>query len=237
MEKLEEKHWLPIECNPEIFTKFASKLGFPSIDLAFYDVVSLDPEMWMAMIPSPVAAVIVAFPIKEWHQEFRKQQIEEQKIDGKEVVFIRERIENGCATLCLLHALLNVQGFLINGGFIEGSFLDKFQIANMDADSEEMWDYLLNDTEIEKIHQECALEGKSSIENATGSHFITFVEKDGLVYELDGRLPQPIWKGEIEGANLGIKVSSIINEYMQMDPEENKFSMLALAQNFGGFDF
>ena len=60
-----------------------------------------------------------------------------------------------------------------------------------------------------------------------------YIEKNGLVYELDGRLPEPIWKGEIEGFNLGAKVSSIILQYMSMDPEEMKFSMVALAQNYG----
>ena len=60
-----------------------------------------------------------------------------------------------------------------------------------------------------------------------------YIEKNGLVYELDGRLPEPICKGEIEGVNLGVKVSTIIQQYMSMDPEEVKFSIVALAQNYG----
>mmetsp|Transcript_18732 Transcript_18732/g.21526 ORF Transcript_18732/g.21526 Transcript_18732/m.21526 type:complete len:133 (-) Transcript_18732:19-417(-) len=128
---------------------------------------------------------------------------------------------------------MNVQEFMINGGFIEGSFLDKFQTSNLGATPDDMAQYLIDDTEIEQLHEESALEGKSDIKSASGSHFITYVEKNGLVYELDGRMPEAICKGEIEGANLGIKVSSIINEYMAMDPEEIKFSIVALAQNFG----
>ena len=79
MESLEQKEWLPIEATPTVFSKYAQRLGFPIVDLAFYDVVSLEPDMWLAMVPSPVAAVIVAFPMKELHMEMRMQQYEEQK--------------------------------------------------------------------------------------------------------------------------------------------------------------
>ena len=133
--------------------------------------------------------------------------------------------------------MLNVKPYMINAGYIEGSFLDKFELVNIDASSEDMSQYLIDDEEFERIHDEMTVEGKSSIENASGSRIITFVEIDNKVYELDGQMPGPICKGEIEGANLGIKVSSIVNEYMAMDPEEVKFSIMALAQNYGTFDF
>ena len=217
--------------------KFAQRLGYPIVDLAFYDVVSLEPDMWLSMVPTPVAAVIVVFPLKDVHKEHRNQQFEDNKDDENQAVFIKERIENGCGTLALLHAILNTRQFMTNAGFVEGSFLDNFQISNMGADSEQMADYLSNDTEIEKIHQEMALDGKTSVDSNTGSHIITFVELDGKVYELDGCMPGPLCKGEIEGANLGIKVSSIVNEYMAMDPDETKFSVLAMAQNYCSFDF
>ena len=40
-----EKKWIPLESNPETFTKYAHELGFPSM-FNFVDVFSLDPEMW-----------------------------------------------------------------------------------------------------------------------------------------------------------------------------------------------
>ena len=131
-----------MECNPSIFTGFTEKLGYPCLDLAFYDVMSLDADMWLAMVPSPVAAVIVAFPLKECHQELRQHEIEEQKADHSDVVFIKDRIENGWATIALLHALLNTREYMVNGGFAEDSFLDRFQTANFGASSDDMWQYL-----------------------------------------------------------------------------------------------
>lgn len=237
MEKLEEKSWIPIEASPGLLTKLAVQLGFPIVDLAFYDILSLDADVILSTVPTPVAAVIVVFPMKDCHKELRNQQYEDSKSETTNLVFIKERIQNGCGTFALLHAVLNVKQYMANSGYSEGSFLDNFVICNIDASSEEMSQYLINDTEIEKLHQEIALQGKSSIENSVGSHFITFVEVDGKVYELDGRMPGPICKGEVEGINLAVKVSTIINEYMNMDPEEIKFSAIALAQNYGTYDF
>ena len=52
---------------------------------------------------------------------------------------------------------------------------------------------------------------------------------------MDGRLEAPVKKGKIEeGTNLGIEVSKIINEYIQLSgSNEVKFSVMALAPNFG----
>ena len=58
---------------------------------------------------------------------------------------------------------------------------------------------------------------------------MTFVEVNGKVYEIDGRQPTPGCLGELEGDNLGVKVSAHIKKYIELDPEEKKFSMLALA--------
>lgn len=61
------KHWFPLESNPEVMTMYAHKLGLdtaPSSGLWFHDVLST--EDWaFAMVPSPVLAVLMLFPIKE----------------------------------------------------------------------------------------------------------------------------------------------------------------------------
>jgi ubiquitin carboxyl-terminal hydrolase L3 len=55
------KMWLPLEANPQVFTDFAEKLGFPTIMYGFHDVYALDPEVWLTAIPSPVAAVVLLY--------------------------------------------------------------------------------------------------------------------------------------------------------------------------------
>jgi ubiquitin carboxyl-terminal hydrolase L3 len=89
-----EKKWLPLESTPEIFNKLASKLGFPKSELQFTDVFGLDADIWLGMMPQPIAAVILAFPIGEKHKEIRSTYLEETKdSDADSVFFIKQKIK------------------------------------------------------------------------------------------------------------------------------------------------
>ncbi len=52
--------WLPLEANPQVFTSFADKLGYPTVLYGFHDVFSLDEEAWMC-VPAPVTAVVLLY--------------------------------------------------------------------------------------------------------------------------------------------------------------------------------
>ena len=45
------KIWVPLEGNPRLFTDYAEKLGFPTSQYKFYDVYSLDDDIWEAFVP------------------------------------------------------------------------------------------------------------------------------------------------------------------------------------------
>ena len=67
----------------------------------------------------------------------------------------------------------------------------------------------------------------------TQCHFVTYVEKDGQIWECDGRLDEPVCKGKIEKeGHLGLEVTKIIQHYMSLDLGESKFSVMALAPNY-----
>ena len=56
--------WFPLESNPQLINKYISKLGFDTSLYEFTDVFST--EDWaMDMIPQPVAAVIMLYPLSE----------------------------------------------------------------------------------------------------------------------------------------------------------------------------
>lgn len=60
-----------------------------------------------------------------------------------------------------------------------------------------------------------------------------YIEKDGCIWELDGRMKGPVNKGRIlPDQNLGKEVSKIIQKYINIDPEETKYSVMALAPNY-----
>ncbi len=56
-----EKVWVPLEGNPQIFTEFAQKIGYPTIMFQFHDVFDLSADSWACFIPQPVLAVIFLY--------------------------------------------------------------------------------------------------------------------------------------------------------------------------------
>jgi hypothetical protein len=54
---------MPIESNPDVINEYAAKMGFPTEQYKCYDLLST--EDWaLDMIPRPVIAVMMLFPIK-----------------------------------------------------------------------------------------------------------------------------------------------------------------------------
>ena len=122
-----EKSWLPIEWNPDIFNLLAAKLGFPIGTYSFVDVFGLDEEIWSSMMPQPIAAVILAFPIKDMHngmREFIRANVDHETETS--VWFIKQKIRNAWGTVGILHALMNISDHLDSSEFVKNSFLDKF---------------------------------------------------------------------------------------------------------------
>ena len=63
-------------------------------------------------------------------------------------------------------------------------------------------------------------------------HFVTMVQRDGCLYELDGRKPFPLNLGPSQpGQLLQDAVAVIKSKYMAADPAEVNFNILALAPN------
>ena len=61
------KYFIPLECNPDLFTQLIHSLGVTS-NLVFQDVLSLDSDM-LAFIPRPVLALILVFPTSELYEK------------------------------------------------------------------------------------------------------------------------------------------------------------------------
>ena len=101
------------------------KLGAQT-SLEFVDVFGVD-EALLAMVPQPVRAVLLLFPLSKVAEEHRKQ--EQETIDNSEstqtvsenVWFTKQTVPNACGTVGLLHAVFNNRQHIKFGTFLAGS--------------------------------------------------------------------------------------------------------------------
>lgn len=70
----------------------------------------MEPEI-LLLIPQPVKAVLILFPINETHEEYSKEEAKRIEENGQqvspEVIFFKQTISNACGTIGLMHSLAN----------------------------------------------------------------------------------------------------------------------------------
>jgi ubiquitin carboxyl-terminal hydrolase L3 len=226
------KSWLPCESNPEVFNEYASRLGWPTETLAFADLLSMD-EWATSMLPVPVRAVAMLYLIKPCHEEYREAEEEIRAAAAPLPVastplFIRQEIANACGTLALLHCLASVAA-AGDVTLATESWLAKFLDKSKSLDPDERAALLSIDEEIEVEQATAVAGGQSEQVDDTWQHFVAFVETNGRLFELDGRKGGPIDHGPTTRERLLDDAISIMRKYMERDPEELRFTMLALC--------
>lgn len=227
-----EKNWLPVESNPDVFNGYCTKLGFPaSAGLQFCDVLSV--EDWaLDMVQRPVKAVLMLYRIKDVQEAHREQQEALRAAAPPApagVWWMKQHIANACGTIGLLHAVANVS--TLTGGDVElpeGSWFAKFIAASFAATPDERANALAEDAAIEAGHAEVVSQGQSAQVDDTQDHFVCFVHKAGRLWELDGRKGGPVDCGAASD-DLLKDATEVVKQYMARDPEELRFTMLALA--------
>nr|CAG8580653.1 3801_t:CDS:2 [Entrophospora candida] len=92
---------------------------------------------------------------------------------------------------------------------------------------------LEEDEELAKIHQSQALSGQTRVPGEhedVNLHFTCFIEKNGTLYELDGRKPFPISHGP--STDLLQDATKVIKkEFMEREVGNLQFTVIALAPN------
>ena len=149
-------------------------------------------------------------------------------------VISQQTVQNACSTIGILHAIGNAitQGVSVKEGSYLDGFLKRTKEGSMSPD--EIAAALENDSHLSSMHEEATRHGQSSrpdAEEEVTTHFVCFSEVDGDLYELDGRKSFPINHGPIQ-SNLLKEATRVIRcGFMDKDPEELRFTILALAKS------
>ena len=117
------------------------------------------------MVPQPVKAVQLLFPITPATEEAKDKEEAKLKESGQDVSsnvwFSKQTVSNACGTVAMLHAFANA-----DVKYKVGSFLEEFMKASMEMNALERAKLLENPSEgqpdVEKVHQEAGKEGQTA---------------------------------------------------------------------------
>ncbi|XP_048053605.1 ubiquitin carboxyl-terminal hydrolase isozyme L1 [Megalobrama amblycephala] len=215
--------WKPMEINPEMLNKVLSKLGVGS-SWRFVDVLGLEDES-LSGVPSPCCAMMLLFPLTQQHEEFRSKQSFE---DTKGVYFLKQTVVNSCGTVGLVHAVANNQDCI---DFDNNSALKKFLEATSGMSAAERAKELEQNKDIQETHDAVANEGECRPEaDEVNFHFITFVNVNGQLYELDGRIDGPVGHGPTKPESFVMDAARVCREFTEREKGEVRFSAVALCK-------
>ncbi|KAK5639880.1 hypothetical protein RI129_010691 [Pyrocoelia pectoralis] len=221
---------LPLESNPDVLNKFLQKLGVPE-KWSLVDVFGVDSDS-LAWVPRPVISVILLFPISDSYQTFAETQANEIKETGQtltpDLYYVKQMVSNACGTVALIHSIANnaEQIQIADGPFKKlldesenmtpterGELLQKSAAAIIDA------------------HRELEHEGQTTANpnDEVNHHFVAFIQKDGHLYELDGRKEFPINHGNSTPETLLEDAAKVCREYMEREADNHNFTIMALT--------
>ncbi|KDR71856.1 hypothetical protein GALMADRAFT_253635 [Galerina marginata CBS 339.88] len=246
--------WIPLESNPDVFNLWSKKAGVLANSAHFEDVYGLDEEL-LAMVPQPVRAVVLLFPIDS--EGDKKRNVEDERIarEGQPkiddtIFWVKQTIPNACGTIGLIHALAN-SGVT----FAPTSVLQKF-IFQCEGKTPLERAHLLETTPLfANIHAESASSevNQTAAKVDTDLHFTCFVEapdsdfrkaakgedvseeaindkkSTGMrLIELDGRRAGPVDHGDCK--DLLKDVATLVKARYITSSSSVYFSLMALSE-------
>ncbi|CAL8286366.1 unnamed protein product [Arctogadus glacialis] len=217
--------WNPMEINPEMLNKMLSKLGAGGT-WRFFDVLGLEGEP-LATVPSPCCALMLLFPLTPKHESFRETQA--NKLSGdSDVYFLKQTVVNSCGTVALLHTVANNKGKV---EFNSDSALKKFLEETADMTAEDRAKQLEKNQAIREAHDEAAAQGQCTpAADKVNFHFIAFVNVNGKLHELDGRMDGPVSHGSTKDTSFLSDAARVCRGFMEREKGEVRFSAVALCQ-------
>ncbi|EJS43075.1 yuh1p [Saccharomyces arboricola H-6] len=234
----DERAVVPIESNPVVFTEFAHKLGLKK-EWAYFDIYSLTETELLAFLPRPVKAIVLLFPMNESKQSLVNQH--GPKAGGSNVLWFKQSVKNACGLYAVLHSLSNNQSLLEP----ETDLVNFLNSQSNSSTPKRMFDDTIADEFVSNVINENTQTfstGQSEAPEATvdiNLHYITYVEENGEIFELDGRnLDGPLYLGKSDPTAADLVEQNLVRQrvisYMENANEEDvlNFAMLGLGPNW-----
>ncbi|XP_050669418.1 ubiquitin carboxyl-terminal hydrolase-like [Leptidea sinapis] len=217
---------LPLESNPDVMNKYLQKLGV-SDKWKMVDVLGLEDDA-LEWVPQPVLAVLLLFPLSENYEEYRVNEENEVKSKGQnvpnDVFHLKQVLSNICGTVALVHSVANnVQQIDIDEGPLKKYLNDA---EGLDAAAKGA--LLENSTAFLDVYKDLtgSVDGDAG---ETNNHFVTFVHKNGMLVELDGRKSFPIIHGKTTSKNFLKDAAKICRSFIDREPDNIGFNVVALV--------
>lgn len=221
---------LPMESNPDTMNKYLQKLGVPE-KWRMVDVIGLEGEA-LSWVPRPVLAIVLLFPLSDAYEKHRtEQEIELQSKTPevpKDVFHLKQVLSNVCGTIALVHSVANnTHQIELSDGLLKRYLKDA---QGLDAAAKGV--LLENTAAILDAYKDIIRTASHDVvdtEEPVNNHFVTFVHKDGHLYELDGRKSFPIDHGPTTPDTLLEDTAKVCREFIKRDPENIGFNVVALV--------
>lgn len=161
-------------------------------------------------------------------------ELSENQVIVPDLYFIKQYVSNACGTIALIHSVANnTDKIELN----EGTFKNLFE-SSKTLSPEERGKLLLDVSnnligeDLIQAHQELAQEGQTKLnpDQPVNHHFVAFVEKDGYLYELDGRKNQPVNHGKTSLETFVKDAAKVCQAFMARNSNDINFTILALVQ-------
>ena len=220
-----EPSWHLLESDPGVFSELLDALGVKNVDVE---------ELWSVddlILKNEENTCGVVFLFK-WQGQRSRSTPAQLPTSNEKVVFIKQVVENACGTIALLHVLLNREGVEI------GETLEGLKGFITDMDGETAGSCLATHEGVRMAHNSFVRPEAFSIEDDSRAsksedafHFVAYVPKNGIVYELDGLSKGPVIVGE-SGSNwlttAQVALQQRISEYSQL---EIRFNLLVVQKS------
>lgn len=219
----------PITSDTQLFNSYCSKLGLNLEIASFYDIFSFDPEL-LLFIPQPVYAVIINYPFSSDDNYFinrYSKPLPEDELPKPLPWFTLQTVRNACGTFALLHALLNSPQVM--NCVKKQSWLDHFYKKTLQLSPSDRAVAISYDEKLVAYHNSFSKASTVAIPDKVEFHFACFTIVENILWELDGRKPQPICHGNATDV-LHDSLKVIQEDFMSHIGTDAQVSMIALAK-------